>query len=100
MADEPKSMSEVAVLMRQSLPDGISPSEFGERIGWGRGSDEALNRMKTLTTQQLTEIGLTRDVATQWALAYEAVGRLMPDNPSAAGRAALMHHAAKLLGGK
>jgi len=99
VTNEPKSMNEVAVLMRQSLPEGMSPSEFGERIGWGRGSEDAVERMKTLTVQELTEIGLTSEAATYWAVAYEAISRLMPRNPSATGRAALMRYAAKLLKG-
>ncbi len=100
MANEPKSMDEVAMLMRQSLPAGVSPSEFGERMKWGRGNDEAIKRISSLTAEELVAIGLTSEAAEQWASAYEAVGRLMPRNPSAAGRAALMHHAAKLLRGK
>ena len=100
MTMEPKSMNEVAVLMRQSLPDGVSPSEFGERIGWGRGSEDALERMKSLNANDLSEIGLTSESAERWAVAYEAVARLMPQNPSASGRAALMRHAAKLIEGK
>ena len=97
--NDPKTMQEVAVLMRQSLPAGISPSEFGERLAWGRGNDEALERMKSLTVDELAAIGLTSEAAMQWAWAYETVGRLMPHNPSASGRAALMRHAAKLLKG-
>jgi hypothetical protein len=36
-------------------------------------------------------------MADNWAAAYDAVARLMPNNPSAAGRAELMRHAANLL---
>jgi hypothetical protein len=100
MTNEPQSMSEVAVLMRQSLPAGMSPSDFGERIRWGRGSDDALNRMKSITVEELTAIGLTSEMAMQWALAYEAIVRVMPHNPSASGRAFLMRFASKMLKGR
>jgi hypothetical protein len=99
MTNEPQSMQEVADLMRQSLPEGMSPSQFGECIKWGRGSQEAIERIQTITLNELIEIGLTEEMAAQWATAYEAVMRLMPNNPSAAGRAALMRHASTLLSG-
>jgi len=40
---------------------------------------------------------LTKEQAKAWAIAYEAVQQLAPGNPSAAGRAELMRHAARLL---
>src|SRR4051794_5164970 len=100
MTSEPQSMQEVAALMRQSLPAGVTPSEFGERIQWGRGSQDAIRRIQTLTVDELIQLGLTNEAASQWAIAYEAVVRFMPSNPSAAGRAALMRHAANLLSGE
>lgn len=90
-------MAEVALLMRQTLPAGMGLAEFGERIGWGRGSEDAVARMRTITVEDLIEIGLTSETAMHWAVAYDAVVRLMPHNPSAIGRAALMRHAAKLI---
>jgi hypothetical protein len=60
MENEPQSMNEVAVLMRQSFPAGISPSEFGERMGWGRGSDQAIERMNSITVEELNAIGYQR----------------------------------------
>jgi len=97
MPREPDSMDEVADLMRENLPAGMSPAEFGKRMNWGRGSAEAEARMPTITIGELERIGLGAEQATNWAIAYEAVVRLMPDNPSAAGRARLMRHAARLL---
>lgn len=99
MAREPNSMDEVALLMRENLPSGMSPAEFGQRMAWGRGSNEAVRRIDTLTAVELHEIGLNAEQAIQWAIAYGAVSRLMPQNPSAAGRAALLRHAADLLSG-
>lgn len=96
----PKTMDEVAELMRSSLPEGMSPSEFGRKMDWGRGSDAARDRIASITDEELQEIGLDAKTATNWATAYEAVKRLKPDNPSATGRAELMRRAAKLLGGK
>jgi hypothetical protein len=100
MLELPGSMDEVAELMRENLPHGISPAEFGQRMKWGRGSEEARQRILTLSIEELHDIGLTVDQATNWAIAYEAVCRLMPQNPSAEGRAALRRQAASLLAGK
>lgn len=99
MSAAPQTMDDVAELMRNNLPDGMTPAEFGQRMKWGRGNDEALQRISTLTVEELHDIGLTAEQAMNWAMAYEAVRRLMPENPSAAGRAELMQHAARLLSG-
>ena len=92
-------MHEVALLMRSNLSDGLSIADFGAAIGWGTGDDIALNRRATLTVGQLELIGLTVEQALNWSLAYRVVKKLMPDNPSAFGRAELMEHAATLLSG-
>ncbi|HEX3658978.1 MAG TPA: DUF4951 domain-containing protein [Pirellulales bacterium] len=91
-------MTEVADLMRRNLPAGATLATFGTAIGWGRGSDCAYERISTMTKGELELLGLTEAQAEAWAVAYEAVRQLVPTNPSAAGRAALMRHAAKLLG--
>jgi hypothetical protein len=100
MSMQPDSMDAVAELMRDNLPHGMTPAEFGQRMNWGRGSDEALARINTLTVEELHEVGLSADQALNWAIAYEAVCHLMPQNPSAAGRAELLRHAGRLLSGK
>jgi hypothetical protein len=100
MFKEPKSMDDVAELMRENLPPRMTPAEFGQRMKWGRGSSEARQRIASLTIEELRDIGLSAEQATNWAIAYEVVSRLMPQNPSAAGRAALLHHAAQLLAGE
>jgi hypothetical protein len=100
MLEAPNSMDEVADLMRENLPHGMTPAELGQRMKWGRGSAEARQRISTLTTEDLREIGLSTEQATNWAIAYEAVCRLMPQNPSAPGRAELLRYAANLLSGK
>jgi len=93
-------MDEVADLMRENLPHEMTPAEFGQRMKWGRGSDEARQRIDSLSIAELHEIGLSAEQAIHWAIAYEAVCRLMPQNPSAAGRAALLRHAARMLSGE
>jgi hypothetical protein len=97
--NEPRSMDDVARTMRENLPAGMTPREFGQTMDWGRGSEEARSRIATLTLEQLQAISLTAEQALVWALAYDAVRTLMPTNPSAAGRADLMRRAAELLGG-
>jgi hypothetical protein len=100
MSEAPSSMNEVAELMRANLPQGMTPAEFGQRMKWGRGSDEARNRIASLAIEELNDMGLSAEQAANWAIAYEAVCRVMPQNPSAAGRAELFRHAARLLGGQ
>jgi len=56
-------------------------------------------RIETLNADELRAAGMSAEMAENWAVAYEEVARLMPDNPSAGGRADLMHGAAKLLQG-
>ena len=92
-------MQEVAVLMRDNLPPGLTIAEFGKLLGWGNGNEMARARMENLTVEELEAIGLQAEQAANWAIAYESVVRLTPNNPSAAGRADLMRHAARLLGG-
>jgi len=100
MSAAPQSMDDVADLMRNNLPQGITPAEFGQKMAWGRGNDDAQQRISTLSALELHEIGLSAEQATNWAIAYEAVCRIMPKNPSATGRAALLRHAARLLAGE
>jgi hypothetical protein len=94
---QPRSLDEAAELMRRNLPAGVSLARFGAAIGWGRGNDAARQRITTLTREELDNISLTKEQAKAWAIAYEAVQHLVPGNPSAAGRAELMRHAARLL---
>lgn len=93
------SMDDVSALMRENLPKGMTPKEFGEVMQWGRGNASARARMATLTAEDLRLAGITTEMADNWAAAYEAVVRLTPKNPSAAGRVDLMRFAARLLRG-
>ena len=99
MHNTPSSMEDVAALMRDNLPVGLTVADFGKQMGWGRGNDAARARMTTLTGEELQAMGLQAEQAKNWAIAYEAVDRLAPNNPSAAGRGELMRHAVMLLGG-
>jgi hypothetical protein len=73
MFEAPTSMDEVADLMRENLPHGMTPAEFGQRMKWGRGSDEAQQRIDSLSVEELHKIGLSAEQATNWAVAYDAV---------------------------
>lgn len=95
----PRSLEEVAALMRDNLPTDVTLSTFGAVIGWGRGDEDAKRRISTLKRAELESIGLSAKQAEAWTVAYEAVRQLSPNNPSAAGRAELMRYAVKLLGG-
>ena len=93
-------MDDVAALMKANLSKGMTPKQFGEVLRWGRGSASARQRIASLTADELRNAGITAEMANNWAAAYDAVVRLTPHNPSAAGRADLMRHAARLLGGE
>ncbi len=94
------SLDDVAAQMRTNLPPGMNPKQFGEVLKWGGGSQSARQRISTLTADELRQAGITAEMADNWAAAYDAVARLTPNNPSAAGRADLMRHAARLLRGE
>jgi hypothetical protein len=90
-------LDDVSELMHRSLPAGMKLGDFGKFIGWGRRSAEARNRMATISRSEIDLIGLTLEQAQNWVVAYEAVARLTPQNPSAAGRLELMEHIVQLL---
>ena len=92
-------MEDISAFMRTNLPQGITPQQLGQVIKWGGGTAAARARIGTLTAQELNQAGITAEMLENWAAAYEAVARLTPQNPSAAGRADLMRHAARLLRG-
>ena len=80
------------------LPNGMTPAEFGHDVmKWGTGDDAALDRISTLTKDELAHACVTSEMALAWQAFYLDVIRQNPKNPSAAGRAKLMQHVAALL---
>lgn len=79
------------------LATGRSP-----QIGSTKGSaiEEARDRMKTLTREELEKKGITKDMAEKWRDFYQQEAARNPNNPSATGRAELMQRAVDLLDGK
>ena len=90
-------VANVLNIPKPPLPSGMGNKAFGELMRWGTGKDAALARIQTLTRAELEQAGVTKEVAKAWAEFYRAVVEATPKNPSAAGRAALMDAAAKLL---
>lgn len=83
------------------IPPGlIGFSDFGKTMGWGTGDEEARDRMKTLTREELEKKGITKDMAEKWRGFYQQEAARNPNNPSATGRAELMQRAVDLLDGK
>jgi RHS repeat-associated protein len=83
------------------IPPGLKGfSDFGKKMGWGSGDAEARARMETLTKEELEKNGVTKEMAEKWRDFYKDEIARNPNNPSAAGRADLMQHAADLLDGK
>jgi RHS repeat-associated protein len=87
--------------------ESYSLAAFGDAIKWGTGSDTARARMATVTLEEIKQLGLTRQLALEWAEFYRGIateslakykaGEIAKVNPSAAGRADLMEHIANML---
>jgi hypothetical protein len=67
---------------------------------WGTGEQAALDRMATLSREELESMGVDLTMAERWAGFYRNEMRRNPENGSARGRAVLMAHAAELLRGR
>jgi hypothetical protein len=92
---------------RERLTIPVWPSRFptqsafgDEGIRWGSGDAEALDRMNAITLEELKSLWITLQMAIEWTAFYANEALRTPRNPSARGRAMLMHRAAILLGGK
>lgn len=80
------------------LPKGMSTAAFGHEVmKWGTGDDAALDRISSLTREELIEAGITAEIAAAWQNFYVNEVRRVPQNPSARGRAQLMEYAVRLL---
>ena len=80
------------------LPPGFNgTAEFGERIGWGRGDQQARKRASEITLEEIESIGITPEIAEAWRRYYEAVLARNPANPSVRGRIELMTRIMELL---
>jgi RHS repeat-associated protein len=80
-----------------STPPGMTVSQFGQLIGWGTGNQAALLRIDAVSISALRLAGVTARMAAQWRDFYVNIALTNPGNPSAAGRAVLMHEIAKQL---
>ena len=79
-------------------PPSMTPAEFGDVMRWGKGSEDAVDRIETLTVEELRQRPeITADCLLRWRAFFVDVLQRFPDNPSAAGRIELMSHAASLL---
>ena len=84
--------------MPPPTPRGMTLREFGVRVmRWGTGDDAARERIRTLTREELAQVGLTQEMAAAWRDFYRQELDRNPRNPSAAGRAELMQRAVDLL---
>jgi hypothetical protein len=76
----------------------MTQAEFGERVmRWGRSSEQARQRIGSLTRAELEQAGVMRAMAAAWYDFYVNEAGRNPSNPSAAGRADLMRRAMELL---
>lgn len=80
-----------------ATPGGMKLPQFGDVMGWGGNSAEAVARIPQLTREYLVRNGVTRQMAQEWARFYRNEMLRNPGNPSAPGRAQLMEAAAELL---
>ena len=80
---------------------GRSFQDFGrDVIGWGSGPQAALDRIRTITLEQLTEQGVTPAQAQAARDFYAGVLARNPGNAAAAARVQLMDYILQLLGGQ
>ena len=79
------------------VPKGMTVSDFGKKaLKWGKGDAAAEARIKTLTRLEVSDAGVTRDMAQGWRNFYCNEKMRNPSNPSASGRFKLMQHAIDL----
>jgi hypothetical protein len=76
-------------------PGGMSLPQFGNVMKWGTRK-EALQRIKTLTKEELVQNGVTKEIAEKWRDFYINEAK-RTGNPSAGPRAKLMQRAVELL---
>jgi hypothetical protein len=84
-----------------SVPDGVTPNEFGKKvIQWGTGAQAAIDREKNLTVNDVEEMkskGLTREMATAWRDYYVNDQLRNANNPTAKNRIPLMEKILQLM---
>jgi hypothetical protein len=94
----PKPVAATGKLPIPRIPEGVTQASFGRDVmKWGTGNAAARGRIASLTREELTRAGVSRDMALAWRDFYRNEAVRNPRNPSAAGRADLMNAAAKLL---
>jgi RHS repeat-associated protein len=86
-----------ARMARPPVPNGMTNTQFGQLLGWGRGSEAARGQIGKLSASTLREAGVDRSMAQAWQRFYEYEAQAVRTNPSAPGRADLMRHVANLL---
>lgn len=65
-------------------------SQFGKAIKWGLDTEMARAEISNITKGGMDAIGVTREIAAEWAVFYVNEMTRNPGNPSAQGRAELM----------
>ena len=104
-SDVPDAARGGATAAQLLRPAGMTNAQFGKLIGWTRGGDLAGNLAKTQEliaglpgrVQALSQAGVTREMAQQWANFYRNVATQNPANPNALARSQLMEALGKLL---
>jgi RHS repeat-associated protein len=90
---------EIPKLSSPSIPNGVTQSQFGkEVVGWGRGAEEALNRLKNVTGADVAKMqqqGLTRKMAQEWRNFYANEFARNANNATARNRVDLMEKVIK-----
>ena len=88
------TLKEVDLAGRIRKAGGASLKEAGEFFGWKARS--VTKTAADFTKEQLLAKGWTKERLLDVADGYEHIGRITPNNPSAAGRAAQLRELAKL----
>ena len=79
-------------------PGGMSMAQFGRIMQWGKNSSaDARAQIGKFSKSYYESHGVTAEIAQEWAEYYANEALRVKGNPSAAGRADLMRHVARLL---
>jgi RHS repeat-associated protein len=79
-----------------ATPNNMSQAKFGELMGWG-SKKQALDRIETITKEEMIRKGVTKQMAEQWRDFYLNEAKRVPGNQSAMPRAQLMQKVVDLL---
>jgi RHS repeat-associated protein len=89
-------VSRIPLRQIPGVPPGMTRAKFGELM-WGTGPAGAMAKMREMTPEMLKNIGVTRQMALEWAEHYEWAANVGRGGATAVYRAQIMREAADIL---